>query len=1702
GTFDTADDDLYDLDFNYEAGELNLSVSIVDGPLFNGDYRLAIDSSVTDLVGNQLSDGTGYILTFSVAAVGDEFVFEGRNNNAEDTAATLALSPDPNGTGLFRTEKDGRGSIDNRNDIDYFKFHAESGDLVAINVTQLGPLYSRVTLLAADGSRLASDYSGGPGETSFISGIELADSGEYFLEVAGNFFGGRDHELGDYQVRIDLARGAAMESDSGYSNDRDFQANPLAFTTDGSTDRAAVAGAIMAAENSNIDEDIFALGQIQAGKTVLLSLATPAWSELLPIIEVRDANQTLVSVASAPAGAVARADITELGNYFVTVVASGGSGANGQYLLDVAIQDTSELNFADLAISSVTAPSSADSNETISVTWSGGNFGAIDLVQSTWTDRVYLSADQRFDVIGDIPLRSVSVTESLAVGETYTRSADITLPGGIGGEYYLFVRTDANDDVPEFIFESNNETSADAPLQINRLFADFSLLDASTTTPQTRQGSPVSLEWTMQNVGQGGTVADFWTDGIVVSLDDVYGNEDDTLIGEIRRAGPVEVNGLYVASAEAILPGNIPVGMVKLFVVANIAGLEAEDGQRQNNVSAALTVDVTASAPMLTLVLDQPSVGEGLALNGQVTRSRTLVAITTTHEEQATSPHYVTIAANETSANFTLPITSDQIPEQNTVVGITASAVGFPDSEQATVIVIDDDLPLLEVTFATNSTIEGSAVVGLVTRQTVTDEPQLVEISSTDPSHATVSTPVVIPAGTASTEFIVLASDNNIVEGNTVVTISAVPAYPDGELISVPQASSELTIIDNESILPDLVVTNVSVTDQALFSDALEVTWTVRNDGDGATFTNLTDILMLEPIQGLQAIRSQLGSFVAGSRLPLAVGESYTRTETVTLPLHSQNPAGGYFVTVETNAGAHQPESNETNNQTSSNLLSLTFPPLPDLVVTSIETTSESFSGQDIEVRWTILNQGQGTASGEFSESVGLDSDGILGDDQTLGSFTFAGEIPAGESVTRVQTISLPPYIDGVKRIAVGVNTSNTIFEGSQSNNNDLLDDQTLTIEFEPLVNLQVTEIIAPSQVFTEQTTTLDWVVTNTGDRATSAPSWTDQVWLSQDNVVDPVADRFLGSAANLSYLAPGESYRIENFEVFIPHGINGNWYFLVTTDSDQRVREFDAEDDNNAIQPTLVELTPTPDLQVTSVEAPELRISGESMSISYTVTNRGLGDTLVSRWTDRVFVSTDEVLGAGDSLLAELPHDDFLLSGESYERQANFVVPVEISGDVFFIVQTDVGNSVIEHALEFNNTGFNALHTHLLQGAIADLEVVSVVVPESARAGEPFNLQFEVANLGQDATLATSWVDRAYLSYDAILDTEADIFIGEYRRSASLAAGDGFETSYVSDISALIPNGMSGEFYLLFETDALQEVIELDDSNNLYYATQLLDVRSRPADLIVTEAAIPTSVRAGTSAIINWTVRNQGTGDTIVEQWTDRVVLLSDSNPDSGNAIYSQDYVHVGLIEPAANFETVNQLITFPRGISPGDYHLLIQTDSKNNVYEAGDEDNNWITVPITVVRPAPDLEVSSVSSPAAAAAGGAVPIQWKVTNIGNEATSATRWHDNLYLSRDGEISRDDLISGEDILLGRTQRNNPLGAGRFYNQESRFAIPLEARGPYFVVAITDTDHQVAEFGSESNNTLQSITTINISPFDFENPPERGPQDPPLPRPP
>jgi subtilase family serine protease len=230
-------------------------------------------------------------------------------------------------------------------------------------------------------------------------------------------------------------------------------------------------------------------------------------------------------------------------------------------------------------------------------------------------------------------------------------------------------------------------------------------------------------------------------------------------------------------------------------------------------------------------------------------------------------------------------------------------------------------------------------------------------------------------------------------------------------------------------LAPDLVVSALNAPANAQFGQAVSVAWTVQNAGTGQAIAAWTDGVYLSPRTNSLADAMLLATTSVADISPLAVLAAYARTQTVTLPLSTALAPGTYYLVVAADAQGAQPESSDDNNL-ASRPLTLSLPPLPDLLVRDIVAPANAQPGQSFELRWTVTNQGTLTATGPWSETLSFSNS------PPLAVFTATNPIGPGGFLVRTQAFTLPRNGPaGTLYAQVAVDTAFDVLEADETNN-------------------------------------------------------------------------------------------------------------------------------------------------------------------------------------------------------------------------------------------------------------------------------------------------------------------------------------------------------------------------------------------------------------------------------------------------------------------------------------------------------------------------------------------------------------------------------------------------------------------------------------------------------------------------------------------
>lgn len=416
--------------------------------------------------------------------------------------------------------------------------------------------------------------------------------------------------------------------------------------------------------------------------------------------------------------------------------------------------------------------------------------------------------------------------------------------------------------------------------------------------------------------------------------------------------------------------------------------------------------------------------------------------------------------------------------------------------------------------------------------------------------------------------------------------------------------------------------------------------------------------------------------------------------------------------------------------------------------------------------------------------------------------------------------------------------------------------------------DLQVSGTTAPTEINTDASFRLSWMVKNIG-KLRAEGIGRDKIYLSTNNQFDPGVDTLLGDFPLTQALDPGQS--IERTQPLtiprnkIPSG--GQYYLIVYADANNNINEGGNEINNVQVIPVTVQRPALPDLAVQSIEAPATAFFDQTITVRWTVKNIGGGSTNASGWQDWVYLSSDEVPEIEDPFKIPVQNISYLAAGESYVASVDIRIPRGLAGAYKIIVYTDFdgtnhrGDAIkVKEENELNNwdkTKTIQINIPLLP----DLTVTTVQTPDETFAGSAIPLSWRIDNKGGARTEAAAFTDHIYLAKETTFNPATARLIGENKHTGLVAANDGYN---VSSFTANIPFDSAGDWNVFIVTDAKDEVYEfvLENNNSNYDRRRPLRIRATPPDLIVQSVTAPATATAARQIAVNWTVKNQGAFD------------------------------------------------------------------------------------------------------------------------------------------------------------------------------------------------------------------------------------------------
>jgi subtilase family serine protease len=465
------------------------------------------------------------------------------------------------------------------------------------------------------------------------------------------------------------------------------------------------------------------------------------------------------------------------------------------------------------------------------------------------------------------------------------------------------------------------------------------------------------------------------------------------------------------------------------------------------------------------------------------------------------------------------------------------------------------------------------------------------------------------------------------------------------------------------------------------------------------------------------------------------------------------------------------------------------------------------------------------------------------------------------------------------------------------------------------------------------------------------------------------------------------------------------------------------------------------PDLTVSALTAPASAGAGATISVTDTTKNLSGGPASPGTSNTKIWLSTDAVLDAGDTLLGTRPVPSLNPLAFSTGSTSVVIPAGKAPGSYFLIANADGDGSVPE-----SNEG-NNVRTKAITVLGPDLSVTVLTAPTASGANRTISIADTTRNT-TGAGPAPASTTSYYLSIDAVWDG-GDIPFAS-RDVPALAGG----TQSTQTANRTLPSVANGNYYIIAKADSPLAIAESNEANNTRAKAITIG-----ADLSVSVVGAPVKSGAGLSITVSDTTANAA-GRSDVPDSTTAYYLSSDAVLGGDTLVGSRT---TGAIPSGGNSQG-SASVTIPVGTATGTWYIIAKADDPNGVFETS-ETNNTRAKSIAI---GPDLFVYTIAAPLSAHPGQTINVTPTTRNQGG-GSSVVSSTTKIYLRPP---------SGPDTFLG--SRTVPALAPNASDAVAvSVTIPLATpTGNYSLFVVADDGNAVVET-IETNNTKLKAITIN-----------------------
>jgi trimeric autotransporter adhesin len=770
-------------------------------------------------------------------------------------------------------------------------------------------------------------------------------------------------------------------------------------------------------------------------------------------------------------------------------------------------------------------------------------------------------------------------------------------------------------------------------------------------------------------------------------------------------------------------------------------------------------------------------------------------------------------------------------------------------------------------------------------------------------------------------------------------------------------------------------------------------------------------------------------------------------TSTLTIPAGLVN--GVYYLIVKVDNNNNVFETNETNNSVA--LRFVVEDKNTDIKISNFSINKNEFvTPGNANTFFTLENKGNQSI---YNANVGFyySNDSVWDKSDVYITNYYDYELLSGDSHYLNKSINLPSLAVGKYYLIINADYNNSITESNEINNIQIIPFNVV----KPIYDLAVSSLDRTLKSVTAGSSYLAKVsVSNFGNASFYGPKV--GFYVSKDSLFS-VDDQLATNSSYSVTIDEGSSYTAQT-TITIPSNLTAGDYYLIYMSDYQNLYSESNEDNNFSIQKFIV-IPSYIDLFVSNISLSKNMIpSGTSFNLGFKLNNKGNASVLNAKVG--YFISTDSIFNKSAVYVSNGQVALLAQNGEYVFSSPLTVSSLFTPGKYYLIVHVDY-----EQTMSETNEDNNYISTPItITQAYIDLTIKKPVLSTASIVkGNTLLATCDLANEGNISCTSTNI--GYYISADTILDVN-DKLLYTYN-------GGNYSSNTSNTIASSVTIGSTinaGDYYLLFEVDNLNQMIESNEKNNSLFVK--LKVVDPSIDLYISQAQSSSSqLVIGSNITVSCNLNSAS--NTVLNSAVVSFYISKDSIIDGNDLLLANQTSYT--VKPMVA-TSVNYSFTVPNTLIPGKYYLLFIADKSNSTLEIN-ENNNLAYTEVNVEASVVDLFMKSVSiNPTSIVAGNSVNINFSIFNTGNSSSVDTEL--GIFLSNDSIFDNKDMFLKTDYIYS-------FQANSSYNSYDFIQIPSSTiPKDYFIIFVSDYLNKQKE-SNEKNNVFAKKVTVTAPQIDL-----------------